>query len=85
MLALLTFILGSLVGSLLWILMSIITKKKAKADNLKLEYVLDYDEYCVIDSLVRKRHYELYNTPFEDLSMSEMDEIKILESIRKKL
>ena len=85
MLALLTFILGSLVGSLLWILMSIITKKKAKADNLKLEYVLDYDEYCVIDSLVRKRHYELYNTPFEELSIGDMDEIKILENIRKKL
>lgn len=84
MLALLTFVLGSLTTLLLWILITI-PKKKSKSDNLKLEHVLDYDEYCVIDSLVRKRHYELYNTPFEELSIGDMDEIKILESIRKKL
>lgn len=85
MLTILTFMLGSIFGVVSWILMSDLPKKKSKSDNLKLEHVLDYDEYCEVDTLVRKRQYEINHTTFEDLSIGDMDELEILEKIRKKL
>lgn len=80
----LTVLLTSILTTLIFLCV-LISRQKSPSHDLKLTHVLDYDELCEIDILVRKQHYTLSSKPFNELTQAQIDEIQILESIRQKL
>lgn len=84
---LLTFIMGASFGILLTFVRMSYTNMKLKKDKtiMSIKNIIPYDEYCEIESLVKKRYYTLTHTPYHELSTSDIDEIQTLESIMNNL